>query len=190
MGIAGFDHVAITVSDMEATMAFYRKVLGAEVLWEDLWREGKIPVFSLQIGANRINVHDAKAPAEPHAKAPTPGSQDLCFRWEGSLAAARTHLESCGVEVILGPVGRPASDGSMGESLYFRDPDDNLLELLSTTPHEGRNRTMTIRLDGGMMGDLAKVPGRVQELERLGYDGVVSAEIDNDPVLPRFFSGG
>ena len=44
--MAGFDHLAITTADPEATMSFYRKVLGAEVVYEDKWREDKIPVFN------------------------------------------------------------------------------------------------------------------------------------------------
>ena len=39
---------------------------------------------------------------------------------------------AAGVGVLQGPVPPPAADGAMGQSVYFRDPDDNLLELLST----------------------------------------------------------
>ncbi len=130
--IKGFDHYAITVADMEATIAFYRDCLGAEILWEKQWREGKVPVVSMQLGANRMNVHPAKAPGAPHARQPTPGSADLCFRWEGPIAAAAAMLEKNGVAVIEGPAPRPAADGVWGQSVYFRDPDGNLLELLST----------------------------------------------------------
>lgn len=130
--IKGFDHYAITVADMEATIAFYRNVLGAEILWEKQWREGKVPVISMQLGANRMNVHQAKAPAAPHARQPTPGSADLCFRWDGPIADAAAMLEKHGVTVIEGPAPRPAADGVWGQSVYFRDPDGNLLELLST----------------------------------------------------------
>ncbi|MDO9460517.1 MAG: VOC family protein [Alphaproteobacteria bacterium] len=130
--IKGFDHYAITVADMEATIAFYRTVLGAEILWEKQWREGKIPVISMQLGANRMNVHPASAPAAPHARQPTPGSADLCFRWEGPITTAAAMLEKNGVAIIEGPAPRPAADGIWGQSVYFRDPDGNLLELLST----------------------------------------------------------
>lgn len=130
--ITGFDHIAITVASIETTMAFYRDILGARILWEAQWRAGKIPVISMQLGVNRINVHQSSAPAAPHAHRPTPGSADLCFRWDGPIANARALLEKHGVEVIEGPVPRPASNGIWGLSVYFRDPDNNLLELLST----------------------------------------------------------
>jgi catechol 2,3-dioxygenase-like lactoylglutathione lyase family enzyme len=132
MSIRGIDHVAITVLDVERTLAFYRSVLDAEPLYEDLWRAGRIPVVLLQIGASRLSIHSARAPAAPHARVPTPGSQDLCFRWEGPIASAIARLQRCGVEIVLGPVPRPAADGAGGHSVYFRDPDGNLLELLGT----------------------------------------------------------
>ena len=112
MPVAGFDHVAITVADVDATLAWYERVLGAEPLYVDLWREGKLPVALLQVGESRLSVHPAAAPAAPHADAPTPGSADLCFRFDG-------------------PVPRPAANGAPGASVYFRDPDGNLLELLT-----------------------------------------------------------
>jgi catechol 2,3-dioxygenase-like lactoylglutathione lyase family enzyme len=130
MTIAGFDHLAITVADVERTFTWYRRVLGAGVLYEREWRDGKIPVVSLQIGGNRINVHSAAAPASPHADAPTPGSADLCFRWLGTVEAAQKLLAASGVAVIEGPVPRTSADGCRGQSVYFRDPDANLLELL------------------------------------------------------------
>jgi catechol 2,3-dioxygenase-like lactoylglutathione lyase family enzyme len=132
MPLRGFDHVAITVADVERTLDFYQRVLGAELLYEALWRAGKLPVVILQLGASRLSVHAAKSPAKPHAERPTPGSADLCFRWDGPLAAAAAQLAAAGVAVEAGPVPRPAADGAVGASLYFRDPDGNLLELLST----------------------------------------------------------
>lgn len=134
MAVAGFDHVAITVADPDTTIDFYCRVLGAELLHADRWRAGQMPVALLALGANRISVHPAAAPAAPHAAAPTPGSADLCFRWTGSVAAAIEQLAANGVEVEEGPVPRPASNGERGESIYFRDPDGNLLELLTLTP--------------------------------------------------------
>ncbi|HCO89827.1 MAG TPA: glyoxalase, partial [Alphaproteobacteria bacterium] len=111
---------------------FYRDILGAEILWEKAWREGKIPVVSMQLGANRMNVHAAAAPAAPHAKSPTAGSADLCFRWDGTIAQAQQLLNSHHIAIEEGPAPRPAADGKWGQSVYFRDPDGNLLELLST----------------------------------------------------------
>lgn len=132
MAVTGLDHVAITVDDIDVTIDFYRRVVGAEVLHEDLFRSGAIPIVILQVGASRLSVHPASAPAAPHARIPVPGSADLCFRWSGPLDLAVDHLTAEGVEVELGPEPRPAADGMLGASIYFRDPDGNLLEYLST----------------------------------------------------------
>jgi catechol 2,3-dioxygenase-like lactoylglutathione lyase family enzyme len=134
MSVVGFDHVAITVADVDVTIDFYQRVLGAELLLEDLWRTGKMPIALIQVGVSRMSLHPAAAPAAPHALAPTPGSADLCFRWQGPIATAVAALEAAGVAVEEGPVPRPASNGERGQSVYFRDPDQNLLELLTVTP--------------------------------------------------------
>jgi catechol 2,3-dioxygenase-like lactoylglutathione lyase family enzyme len=130
--IVGFDHVAITVADVEATIGWYERVLGAELQYGDRWRAGEMPVAILQLGASRLSVHPASAPVSPHARVPTPGSGDLCFRWDGPVEGIVERLADAGVEVVEGPVPRPASNGVLGTSVYLRDPDGNLLELLTT----------------------------------------------------------
>ena len=132
MPVRGLDHIAITVRDVERTLRFYEEVLGAESLYEELFREGRIPVALLQVGGSRLSVHPAEKPAAPHAETPTAGSADLCFRFDGAIGDAEALLRSKGVAIELGPVPRPAADGAEGQSVYFRDPDQNLLELLST----------------------------------------------------------
>ncbi len=131
MPIEGFDHVAITVADVDATVDWYHRVLAAEPLYRDLWLAGTMPVALLQVGAARLSVHPAAAPAAPHAQAPTPGSADLCFRFDGPVSRIFELLDAAGVAVEDGPVPRPASSGERGTSVYFRDPDGNLLELLT-----------------------------------------------------------
>lgn len=130
--VQGVDHLALTARDPERTLRFLCDVLGAELLYEAEWRAGRLPVAILQIGANRINVHPAAAPVAPHAAAPTPGSVDLCLRWDAPIEEALALLARHGIAVVEGPVPRPAADGLWGRSVYFRDPDGNLLELLST----------------------------------------------------------
>jgi len=131
MPVVGFDHVAITVADVDATVDFYTRVLGAEPILLDKWRSGELPVALMQVGGARMSVHPAGAPVAPHADAPTPGSADLCFRYEGPVDEILATLAANDVAVTDGPVPRPASNGARGTSVYFRDPDDNLLELLT-----------------------------------------------------------
>ena len=124
MPVIGLDHVVIHVSDWERSNRFYRDVLGAEVL-----RRGEGWVY--QIGAVRLNCHGPGVEASPVARIPVPpGGSDLCFVWDGTPAEAAAHLAVCGVEVELGPVERVGAGGH-GVSLYFRDPDGSLLELIA-----------------------------------------------------------
>jgi catechol 2,3-dioxygenase-like lactoylglutathione lyase family enzyme len=119
------DHVVVAVSDWERSTAFYRDVLGAEVVELD---KGRV---AFRFGGQQLNVHGPGSTPEPRAAEPVrPGNSDLCFVWEGSAESAAAHLRSHGVEPELGPVERLGARGR-GTSVYFRDPDGTLLELLS-----------------------------------------------------------
>jgi len=130
-GVAHLDHIALTVADVETTLTWYERVLGAERLHHDLFTSGAIPIAMLQIGGSRLSIHRAESPSAPHARVPTPGSADLCFRWTGSIDSAIAAIEAGGASVIEGPVPRPASNGETGRSVYCIDPDGNLIELLA-----------------------------------------------------------
>ncbi len=128
--ISGIDHVVLVVRDIAATLAFYRDVLGLEVLGEAEWKRGERRFPSLKIGAaNMLNVHEPGYPDA--ARNPQPGSEDLCFVWDGPIEDALTRLEGKNVAIETGPVKRRGARGVMGTSVYFRDPDGNLLELMS-----------------------------------------------------------
>ncbi len=130
--ISGFDHVAITVADIDASIRFYEDVLGAKV--EETYEVGgKIIVKRVAIGGALFNIHRQGNGVDLVARTPLPGSQDLCFRWAGTIDEAKHQLESNGVEIIEGPAPRTSSDGRPANSVYFRDPDGNLLELLAVT---------------------------------------------------------
>ena len=121
MRIAALDHLVLTVKDLDATVAFYER-LGMR---EEQFGNGRI---ALRFGRQKINLHEAGAEFEPHAARPVPGSADLCFLVEGSLDEVASALAEVGVAVELGPVERVGAEGPI-ESLYVRDPDDNLVEL-------------------------------------------------------------
>jgi catechol 2,3-dioxygenase-like lactoylglutathione lyase family enzyme len=119
-----FDHCVIHVSDWERSNAFYRDVLGAELI-----RQGD--GWAYRFGDVQLNCHGPGVDAKPVARLPvSPGNSDLCFAWPGPIAAAAEHLAECGVAVELGPVQRRAARG-VGTSIYFRDPDGSLLELIA-----------------------------------------------------------
>jgi catechol 2,3-dioxygenase-like lactoylglutathione lyase family enzyme len=126
VGVAGLDHVVLAVSDWETANAFYRDVLGVEVVELDLGRYA----YRLPDG-RQLNVHGPGATPLPRARDPVhPGSSDVCFAWDGTPEAAVEHLRACGVVPELGPVRRTGARGA-GTSVYFRDPDGSLLELIA-----------------------------------------------------------
>ena len=120
--LASLDHLVLTVADLDATIAFYTRVLGMEVVTFGSGRK------ALAFGAQKINLHCAGAEFKPHAAAPTRGSADLCFLTDVPLAAAAEHIRSCGVTIEEGPVPRTGATGPI-LSVYLRDPDGNLIEV-------------------------------------------------------------
>jgi catechol 2,3-dioxygenase-like lactoylglutathione lyase family enzyme len=120
------DHVVIHVSGWERSNAFYRDVLGAELVERD---GGEARHY--RFGTQQLNVHGPGQDPSPVAAVPaSPGGADLCFVWDRPIEAAVTHLAAHGVEVEEGPVPRHGARGR-GTSVYFRDPDGSLLEFLS-----------------------------------------------------------
>lgn len=120
------DHFVLTVTDMEAALAFYTDVLGMEAeLFEPADGSRR---HALRFGQSKINLHQAGAEFEPKAARATPGSADLCFLTEESIAKWQSHFAACGIVVEEGPIART---GAMGPimSLYVRDPDGNLIEV-------------------------------------------------------------
>ena len=122
MRIDSLDHLVLTVTDLDATCAFYRRVLGMEVV---LFGDGRT---ALAFGRQKINLHALGREFEPRADRPTPGSADLCFITTAPLSEVVAHLNAEGVAVIEGPVGRTGATGRL-LSVYFRDPDRNLIEV-------------------------------------------------------------
>lgn len=119
------DHCVIAVSDWERSTAFYRDVLGAEVVGHP---DGRV---AFRFGDQQLNVHGPGLDVGPLVARPpvVPGNSDLCFTWPGTVAEALAHLGRHDVQVEAGPVPRHGGRGQ-GTSLYFRDPDGSLLELI------------------------------------------------------------
>jgi catechol 2,3-dioxygenase-like lactoylglutathione lyase family enzyme len=122
MWVDSLDHIVLTVADVETSAAFYVRVLGME---RQLFGAGRV---ALHFGAQKLNLHPDTAPMAPHAARPTPGSADLCFVSARPLAEWRERLAAAEVAVELGPLARTGAQGPM-QSLYFRDPDANLIEI-------------------------------------------------------------
>jgi catechol 2,3-dioxygenase-like lactoylglutathione lyase family enzyme len=122
MKIESLDHLVLTSADVETTCRFYGRVLGMETV---TFGEGR---RALVFGEQKINLHQAGREFEPKAAHPTPGSADLCFIAAGTMPDLLAHLADCGIALLEGPVARTGARGPM-TSVYFRDPDLNLIEV-------------------------------------------------------------
>jgi catechol 2,3-dioxygenase-like lactoylglutathione lyase family enzyme len=116
------DHFVLTVADIEVTCDFYARVLGMDIV---TFGEGR---RALSFGTQKINLHQQHREFDPKAKQPTPGSGDFCLITSVPLDDVVTHLEHCNVEIEEGPVARTGAQGAI-RSVYFRDPDGNLVEV-------------------------------------------------------------
>lgn len=130
MSISRIDHVAITTERLDPFIAFYERVLGARVE-QEYELGGQRSVVQLRVGQAMLNVHRTGHGHPLVADRPKPGAIDICFRWNAPIAEAVALLERSGVKIIEGPVKRTCCDNIEGMSVYFRDPDGNLVELLS-----------------------------------------------------------
>lgn len=116
------DHVVLTASNVDATCEFYRRVLGMNVVTFEGGRR------ALAFGRQKINLHQAGHEFEPKAAAPAPGCLDICFITTTPVAEVVAHLTREGVAILESPVERTGAQGPL-LSVYFLDPDGNLVEV-------------------------------------------------------------
>ena len=122
MKIKNIDHLVLTVADIEKTVDFYTSILGFEVL---VFGENR---KALTFGNQKINLHQKGKEFEPKAEHPTCGSADLCFISETNIHEVLQELKEKNIEIIEGIVERTGALGKI-QSVYFRDPDLNLIEV-------------------------------------------------------------
>lgn len=120
------DHVVINCRDVDAMAEWYERVLGFER--EEFF--GPIQRIALKFGRQKINLRPTGAKNWETGEVDSPGALDLCFITEGTIDAAIMRLRAAAVDIVHGPV---AQRGALGEmtSVYFRDPEGNLLEIAS-----------------------------------------------------------
>jgi catechol 2,3-dioxygenase-like lactoylglutathione lyase family enzyme len=116
-----FDHIVLTVANIDATIVFYTEFLGMEAI--DFGGRK-----ALAFGVQKINLHQRGHEFHPKAAHPTPGSADLCLVTEAPLDDVISYAAAMRVHIEEGPVEREGALGKM-QSVYFRDPDRNLVEV-------------------------------------------------------------
>jgi len=121
------DHLVLTTANEDACVDFYTRVLGMKL---ESFIGGTPPVErkAVKFGNQKINLHIKGKEFEPTADIPTPGSLDLCFIADRPLVQVIEKLNQEGWPIIEGPIIRTGATSKIN-SVYVRDPDQNLIEI-------------------------------------------------------------
>lgn len=125
-------HVGISVPDLEESIAWYRKMLGFEVVRRMEKAENPEMVFALlQRGDCYIELFQVvgSRPMPEYRRDPTAdlyvhGTKHIAFRVEDARAAAES-LQAKGAEIAMGPVENPRA-----VFVFIRDNSGNTFELI------------------------------------------------------------
>jgi len=128
MRVDGTDHINIVIRDVDASVAFYRDILGLEPVALDEYRAGTRGIFSFRVTDSFV-IH-----VRPDADAPRPVRHDrsydhLCLTVTGvTPEELLAYLEHHGIASEGGIVTRWGARGD-GAALYVNDPDGYRVEL-------------------------------------------------------------
>jgi catechol 2,3-dioxygenase-like lactoylglutathione lyase family enzyme len=117
--IAAIDHLVLTVRSPEASVAFYGRALGLERIE---FGEGRL---ALRAGDQKINLQTLGQETRNHACI---GSGDLCLIAAVPLDQVQARLAAEDIAIVEGPVRKSGARGPI-TSIYFNDPDGNLIEI-------------------------------------------------------------
>ncbi len=127
MYVRSIDHFVLVVKDAARTCSFYSRVLG---MVPEKMSNGR---WALHFGQQKINLQEVGLNVDPLARRPTPGAADFCLLTDLPIDDVMAHLKECGVEIFDGPARRIGATGPL-LSVYFYDPDDNMVEVSNLMP--------------------------------------------------------
>jgi len=131
--LSRLDHWVLPVSDVERSVRFYTRVLGMDLRTDAAGRH------ALHFGRHKIDLHAHPSGHLPQARRAEPGGAELCLLTDQPLPRFIAHLVNEGVVVEEGPVQREGAEGAL-LSVYFRDPDGNLLEVANRVGRQASGR--------------------------------------------------
>lgn len=141
--IVDMDHVAIQVTDLEASLAFYRDLLGMAVRDRDRYERGDVPYVAVVAGGRHLHL----VPVDEEAIDPTVDREGsgsdvpfrgdhLCLLVRSTEVDTRSELESllatiddAGYEVEPGEPRKRYGAYGRDWAAYVRDPDGRRVEL-------------------------------------------------------------
>jgi catechol 2,3-dioxygenase-like lactoylglutathione lyase family enzyme len=117
--ISHIDHIVLTVTDIEKSVAFYKRVLKMKDI---VFANGR---RALRFGNQKINLQLLGEETRNHAAV---GSGDLCLITEWPIQDVIQQLKNEQIEILEGPILKSGATGQI-TSVYFTDPDRNLVEV-------------------------------------------------------------
>ncbi len=121
MDILGFDHIVISATDVDATIKFYQSVLGMEA------KEERPNKWALHFGTSKISIQDASSLPDI-ARQTAPGTANFCVYTDTAMENVVAKLNLYHTDIVAGPGERFGANGTI-LSVYFNDPDGNLVEV-------------------------------------------------------------
>jgi len=126
MAVCALDHIVLNVADVERSLQFYQTALGLAAERVEAWRRHEVGFPNVRISPSTL-IDLVKAP-ESESQG-TPNLAHFCLVTDSpNLDEAMQALAAAGVPVETGPAIRSGARGN-ALSIYFRDPDHNLIEL-------------------------------------------------------------
>ena len=122
LNIRAIDHFVLVVLSIEKTVDFYTRVLGLDA------RQVSPGRWALHFGDQKINLQQLHVSVDDQTLHPTRGAGDFCLLTDTPMEEIMTKLHQDGVRIIGGPVQRTGARGPI-MSVYFYDPDENLVEV-------------------------------------------------------------
>ena len=116
------DHVALAVTDLEKSIAWYHDVLGLERRYEDAWKDAPAMLCagSTCVALFPLRPDDSSARTSSSAQ---PGMRHMAFRTTyGDLLEAEKNLQERGIPFEF-------QNHGIAHSIYFADPDGHQLEI-------------------------------------------------------------
>jgi catechol 2,3-dioxygenase-like lactoylglutathione lyase family enzyme len=138
------DHIVLNVEDNEKMVAFYSKVLMFTTERLEEYHKGEVPFPSVRLNSDTIV---DLFPREMWRKSAKTGQghenlNHLCVALsKEAWGDLQERLQAEGVEIEDGPVPRWGAHGT-GISIYFRDPEGNLIEARYYEGHNGPKRCL------------------------------------------------
>ena len=148
MGLTGILHTGLTVSDLDRSIAFYRDLLGLELItqWDSSqpylrtvvgYPDAELRIALLRLPASdgapghHIELLEYRRPRGSRGDANTynPGNGHVAFMVD-DLAATYAQLRARGVRFKSAPVDITHGRNAGGKAVYFFDPDDITLEMI------------------------------------------------------------